>query len=244
MVDLNELQRFIDTILGAVDEFLDDWAELPTIATLNERKQVLENLDAVGIANRIENGDWTSRREFINEKFGFFLNGSWGKKDIYPSIHKRLDDNGIQGEEYTTYINTVQSVFYVAATLTEIVRLNLSVSGVLSDKCTTSTTSTIFPEELNTEEAKKILAKAKELGLIDDSFKWKRSKALLAYFADIASEHLKLGKGVYNERDKVSWKPFEKLFQIKGLAQSRKDYQNIGTPPRGHKIVDDLFDTL
>lgn len=99
----------------------------------------------------------------------------------------------------------------------------------------------ILPKELNTEEAIILLQKAVKIGLCDDSYKWLKSKALLAYFADKASEYLGLGKGEYDGKKKVSWKPFETLFVYENLSVAKQDWIKTGTLPDGYKDVDRLF---
>lgn len=99
-----------------------------------------------------------------------------------------------------------------------------------------------IPKELNTEKAKALIQKAIQKGLCDNNYKWLKSKALLAYFADRASEHLNLGKGKYGDKIKTSWKPFETLFNAKGLSGAKNDYQKTGTLPDGYEIVDKLFE--
>ena len=99
-----------------------------------------------------------------------------------------------------------------------------------------------IPKELNNDKAKSIISKAIEAGLCDNNYKWLKSKALLAYFADRASEYLKLGKGEYDGKTKTSWKPFEALFGIDGLSGAKRDYQKTGTLPDGYKDVDNLFE--
>lgn len=99
-----------------------------------------------------------------------------------------------------------------------------------------------FPEELNNDNAKSIISKVIKAGLCDHNYKWLKTKSLLAYFADRASEYLKLGKGEYNGKIKTSWKPFETLFGISGLCGAKKDYQRTGTLPVGYKDVDKLFE--
>lgn len=98
-----------------------------------------------------------------------------------------------------------------------------------------------FPEKLNTEKAKTLLQKAVKIGLCDSNYKWLKSKALLAYFADKASEYLELGKGEYDGKKKVSWKPFETLFGMKKLSMAKQSYQNTGTFPDGYTDVGKLF---
>lgn len=99
-----------------------------------------------------------------------------------------------------------------------------------------------LPEELDTDKAKKLLQKAITSGLCDDTYKWLKSKALLAYFTDKASEYLGLCKGEYDGKPKTSWKPFETLFGISGLSGAKRDYQKTGTLPDGYSDVDKLFE--
>ena len=99
-----------------------------------------------------------------------------------------------------------------------------------------------LPETLNTDKAKSILQKAIDVGFCDANYQWKKSKALLAYFADRVSEYLELGKGEYDGKTKTSWKPFESLFGISGLSGAKRDYQKTGTLPEGYKDVDNLFE--
>lgn len=98
-----------------------------------------------------------------------------------------------------------------------------------------------LPAGLNTKEAKALLAQAVNVGLCDDNYKWLKSKALLAYFADRVSEYLDLGKGEYDGKAKTSWKPLESLFGISGLSGAKRDYQKTGKLPGGYKDVDNLF---
>ena len=95
---------------------------------------------------------------------------------------------------------------------------------------------------MNSDKAKSIISSAIKKGLCDNNYKWLKSKALLAYFADRTSEYLKLGKGEYDGKTKTSWKPFETLFDISGLSGAKRDYQKTGTLPDGYKEVDKLFE--
>ena len=102
-----------------------------------------------------------------------------------------------------------------------------------------------LPEELDTPGAREIFEKAIDAGFIEKSetgYKWKDKKNLLAYFADRMNEKLHLGKGMYDNKQKRAWKPFETLFGITGLAGAEKDYQRSGTTPEKSKEIDLLFD--
>lgn len=99
-----------------------------------------------------------------------------------------------------------------------------------------------LPSELDTEQAKALLQSAIQNRLCDNNYKWLKTKSLLAYFADKASEYLNLSKGKYDGKTKTSWKPFETLFNIKRLSGAKNDYQKTGTLPDGYKNVDKLFE--
>ena len=98
------------------------------------------------------------------------------------------------------------------------------------------------PAEFNTPEAIDLLQKVINDGFCDNNYNWTKSKSLLAYFVDRASEYLGLGKGEYDGKLKTSWKPFEILFGIDGLSGAKKDYQRTGTLPDGHSDIDLLFE--
>lgn len=103
-------------------------------------------------------------------------------------------------------------------------------------------TEITIPKELDNDGAKKLLQKTIIAGLCDDAYKWVKSKALLAYFADKASEYLGLCKGEYDGKPKTSWKPFENLFSISGLSGAKRDYQKTGALPDGYSDVNKLFE--
>lgn len=100
-----------------------------------------------------------------------------------------------------------------------------------------------IPCELDNEKAKTLFQKTINIGLCDNNYRWLKSKALLAYFADKASEYLGLGKGEYygKSKTKTSWKPFESLFGVSGLAGAKRDWEKTGTLPQGNEDVDKLF---
>ncbi len=102
-----------------------------------------------------------------------------------------------------------------------------------------------LPVEFSTDEAKALLDKVIKNGFCDDKYDWKRSKILLAYFASKASDTLELSNRMAGGRKIVSWKPFERLFTIKGekinhLAQAYSDFQNMGKV-EGQEDIDRLF---
>ena len=101
-----------------------------------------------------------------------------------------------------------------------------------------------LPEELDTEEGRKLLNKACEAGIVsveDGRYIWKRNKTLLAYFAKIAGESLELPCKARGS----SWKSFEKLFGKNNLYKilgSWKDrHPGKKFYPNGADEIDDLF---
>ena len=99
-------------------------------------------------------------------------------------------------------------------------------------------TTNHLPSELDTEDAHKYLTKAKEIGLIDDNYKWQKGKQLLACFCHDMSQRLSLGKG-----ERIAWKPFEALFGIeKGKLRSNyNDIQKTGQNPSDIALVDEAL---
>lgn len=99
-----------------------------------------------------------------------------------------------------------------------------------------------MPRVLDTEPARKYFARAVEAGLMTDDYKWQKSKILLAVFCSKMSNELDLGKGVDTNRMKrISWKPFEMLFEVKGLRGTLNDMQKTGQSPKGIEKVDGIF---
>lgn len=107
----------------------------------------------------------------------------------------------------------------------------------------------VFPEELKTVTARRILYEAHGAGLLEltpTEARWKRSKSLLAYFAEKCSKILKLGKSSRLKGDKfvdtISYAPFEKLFKVKNLKQARYDAMNKVGLPDGFKDVNAIVE--
>lgn len=97
----------------------------------------------------------------------------------------------------------------------------------------------LLPSELDTDEAHKYFDKAKELGLIDDDYKWLKGQQLLSCFCHDMSRKLGLGKG-----DRISWEPFELLFGIKKgkMRSNYNDIQKIGQEPSDIGLVESVFE--
>ena len=99
-----------------------------------------------------------------------------------------------------------------------------------------------MPRVLDTEQARKYFARAVEAGLMTDDYKWQKSKSLLAVFSSKMSDKLYLGRGIEaNGVKRISWQPFEMLFEVTGLRCTLNDIQKTGKQPKGIEIVDGIF---
>lgn len=102
-----------------------------------------------------------------------------------------------------------------------------------------------LPSELDTERARKYFTRAVEAGLMSEQFEWQASQVLLACFCREMSLKLDLGKGYNSEGQKrLSWKPFEALFDIKkgALRASLNEIQKTGQDPIGIEKVNSIFE--
>ena len=100
------------------------------------------------------------------------------------------------------------------------------------------------PDGLNTTKARKLIDKAVEAGFITveaGRYKWNGTKVLLSYFAVKATAYLRLRT---KDKATASWKPFEILFQVKALRQSKADFEkwNPDLTPTGADKIDALFE--
>ena len=101
-----------------------------------------------------------------------------------------------------------------------------------------------IPQELNTDRARAIFAKAVEAGLMSKDYEWLASKSLLACFCREMSVKLDLGKAYNGNRQKrLVWKPFEQLFNAKkgSLRASLNDIQKTGQNPIGIEKINAIF---
>lgn len=135
-------------------------------------------------------------------------------------------------------------------------RIDHQISSLQDDECSPDSVM-VIPKELNTDKAKQLLERAVKAGLIDDTngYKWLESDTLLAYFVEKSSDYLGLSKGEYQSvegknktesKKRISWKPFEALFKLKGgkLRNDKKNYylKENDWLPTGHEKIDALFD--
>ena len=99
-----------------------------------------------------------------------------------------------------------------------------------------------LPPELSTSEAMEIWKKAQKAGLVDEQYKWLKTKVLLACFAKEMSDRFNLGKGTNSDGSKrINWKIFENLFDILGLRGALNDLKKTGENPLNINLVSDIF---
>lgn len=101
-----------------------------------------------------------------------------------------------------------------------------------------------LPKELETKEAKRYFAKAIELGLMDNNYKWLKGLQMLSLFASKMSDKLNLNKATNtNGTKRIAWQPFELLFGIeKGKLRSNlNDIQRTGVEPKEAYLIDEVF---
>lgn len=195
---------------------------------IKDFSEALESINNGTLKNYLDI-DWCSVTQAYEEEqiVEFLINIS--NSNVIPIIIK-----AISNECYIRTKNTIDTDYFLERVKTyKDFEINPSVAkankNVLEDS---------LPAELQTDEAFKYFAKAKENGLIDDNYKWRKGEQLLACFCHDMSNKLSLGKG-----ERISWQPFEKLFRKeKGKLRSNyNDIQKTGQNPSDIALVDDIF---
>lgn len=108
--------------------------------------------------------------------------------------------------------------------------------GLYSETVSVEPQQIVMPKELCTNEAKKYFDLAINKGLMDNKYKWLKTKALLVCFCSGLSDKLSLGKG-----DRIAWKPFEELFDVKNMRRTLNDIQKTGSNPIGYEVVKEIL---
>lgn len=126
------------------------------------------------------------------------------------------------------------------------------VQGPLYEQASPEAERVVLPERLDTELARKVFAHAIEAGFMEENgahYKWKLSKALLAYMCG----RIYCGdRPEYSDADEKSfWKygssgffpdaELSALFGQSELGQSRQNRKDLTVPQKSHKI-DKLFE--
>lgn len=109
-----------------------------------------------------------------------------------------------------------------------------------------------MPSEFDNKQAKEILKRTIDAGLCDETYYWRETIQLLAYFADKMSHYLNLSSKMDKDGNIVtSWEPFENLFDYKGkeigrnkLKDAKQNWMrlNLEFYPTGYKKVDALYE--
>lgn len=100
-----------------------------------------------------------------------------------------------------------------------------------------------IPQELNTDRAKEIFAKAVEAGLVSKDYKWLATAGLYGYFVDMVSKELDIKTGA----GRIQWALFKKTIVnhdtiVSTAKQAINSYNNKGfSPPNGDDIVDKII---
>ncbi len=90
-----------------------------------------------------------------------------------------------------------------------------------------------MPDVLNTNEALKYWEKAKELGFVDEDFKFIGTKYQMAYFAELMGTKLNL---------KHKWKPFTELWGYNKFAQTRHESKERFGVVADSKRIESIFE--
>lgn len=98
-----------------------------------------------------------------------------------------------------------------------------------------------IPKELRTAEAMKLLDKARECGLLDDTYKWnskKHSNTLAGCFVAGLCRVLKL---CYNDR--IPWRYFAFLGVVGNGSRGYNEYKRCERDPKNIELVEDIVGT-
>ena len=100
-----------------------------------------------------------------------------------------------------------------------------------------------IPQELNTDRARAIFAKAVEAGLMSKDYEWLATASLYGYFVDRVSKELDITTGA----GRIQWALFKKMIVnhdkiVSTAKQAISDYKNKNLPPpNGDDIVDKII---
>ena len=159
---------------------------------------------------------------YIHENNYGVQSGSQNIQRKMVNINSNINFGSIGGNNKSTY-NNVGNTISITLSDPNIQRISIKPTGEiemqkhhLNDQPATPINNSIFPEELNTQQAKEYFSKAIEAGFMDDRFQWVKgtTKYQIALFAEICSEKLNI---------KHKWKPFETLWNVTHLAQTRRE---------------------
>lgn len=242
-----------DDIAIAVYERLQEKESQPVFKFVEYKEsEINETLKAFGIIAYIIGIDKGTATSVIFEDYFILCREGYFRKHVTDVDAWRRD---LEYEFYTTHIihekrlinesneiyeyltpNDVSLLKSYAAEYLKYVELEIGKYQAENIKTTsnndsTSPNSNILPEELNTQQAKEYFSKAIKAGFMDDRFQWVEgtTKYQIALFAEICSEKLNI---------KHKWKPFETLWNVTHLAQTRRESkERFGKVDREKEII-------
>lgn len=90
-------------------------------------------------------------------------------------------------------------------------------------------------ESLASDKAKKYWQRLIDYGFVDDDYQLlpETTRKQAMYIAEAFAEKMRMTS---------KWKPFERLWGIKNLAQEKWDFQQTGTFPTRYKEIDKIFE--
>ena len=101
-----------------------------------------------------------------------------------------------------------------------------------------------LPKELNTPEAREIFEKAIEAGFMNNDYCFIGNGNQKALFAGLANDKLGITTEQWRDGKMVevkSWKPFEQLWNVKGLADKWKKIMNYKTEVKDSEKIKNIF---
>lgn len=218
-----ELLRVIDDLKGlrgsekATDEYINQWRR-----TKFREYSYLPNERGETVKCTKDNPDMHAHDKYINWLFEYFsklYKEKTGKTigyayafDTLTVYHNRQLLNNKSVGEIASRPNTDIDDIFDALEKEEQVR-DTEREGLAIQ-------SISLPKELNTDEAKELFERGIKAGFINSDNTWNEKKTMyqMAYFIDLANDILNL---------KAKWKPFERFWGVKNLAQAfnKKDNQ-------------------
>lgn len=89
-------------------------------------------------------------------------------------------------------------------------------------------------DEENRIDFSNFMLSSEDKDILINHIEWKETKSLCAYFIDSFN-------GLVLKNERITWLPFEKLFNLTKLASTRHDYVDSGKSPRRSKEIDELI---
>jgi hypothetical protein len=160
-------------------------------------------------------------------------------KDEYSGLNECVKDGIISDKEADEIF---WNLHFIAERYNFIIEYIKEIYGTFRKMANTASTQrvparTSQPQPMQSIIPDNILTKLEKQGFITkEPLTWLGSKALLAYFVEIANDNLNLKHG-----EKRQIKPFETMFNVSGIGGSINDYKKTGDTPIGHEKIDKIL---